>query len=78
MVSKGDFLGLAQKAIDDPTQENLENLWYWFVNFGETYWNGECFDASLPFEPSGTRSLSCFWRFDESQDCYFFEGYELR
>lgn len=63
---------IANEAIADPTDENLERLWNWFEAFGqERYWNGESYEVK-----DGIRLYPIYTevRVDE----YEIIGYELR
>lgn len=39
------------------TQADIDALGEWFSEYGCTFWNGECYDASAADEPTGTLSL---------------------
>lgn len=74
-MSRYDFTELATRAINDETPENLRALAEWCESYGNC-WNGECWDVSLPDEPTGTRSL--YPVYEEQADEIFIIGYELR
>lgn len=40
-----DYSDLKKAYEANPTQENLKTLGEWFRENGQTYWNGEYFDA---------------------------------
>lgn len=56
-MTRYDFLELREKALRTNSTEDLNALGMWFEQYGESCWNGEFFDASLPEEPSGTLEL---------------------
>lgn len=41
-----DYKELEIKALENPTKENLANLWKWFEQWGTSYWNGECYQVN--------------------------------
>lgn len=59
------------------TGETPENLWMlgrWFEQFGEVFWNGECYNTEVEFNG---RNLYPVWDSDPVLGD-FISGYELR
>lgn len=68
-INRYNFSDLLDAAIAfDAPQEAIDALGAWFERYGNRYWNGECYDASLPGEPSGTRELYYLYRYDKKCD----------
>ena len=56
-MGRYDFEELCRRAIETESAEDMAAMGAWFRRYGERYWNGECYNASLPEEPTGTRNL---------------------
>lgn len=69
---------LTAATAPDATQADIDALGGWFSRYGEQYWNGECYDASLPGEPTGTRSLYEVVEWDVDTDQGEVVGYQFR
>lgn len=65
-----DYDDLKKAYEANPTQENLNALGEWFEENGQTYWNGEYFDAD---------SIRIYPVYKEiSEDEFELVGYEAR
>lgn len=70
-VTRYNFEELVRAAIAfDAPQEAIDALGAWFDLYGERYYNGEGYDASLPGEPTGTRTLYPVFAHDEETDMW--------
>lgn len=71
MISRYDYKKLREKALSaTATQEDIDNLGKWFELFGETYWNGEYYDAD------GAEIWPVYKKI--SEDDFELVGYEIR
>lgn len=69
---------LIRKAIETESNEDLMALGKWFQQHDNgKFWNGECYDASLPEEPTGKRSLYPVVQYDNKYDCYDTVGWRF-
>lgn len=76
-MSSYDFLDLANKAISTNAEQDIAALAEWCDRYGETLWNGECYDVSLPDEPTGTRSLRPIYGAEDEDGNFPIVGWEL-
>lgn len=65
-MTRYDYNELKNAVKRNPTQENIEKLVSWFENYGNEYWNGECYDAD---------ELGCIYPIYAEPEII---GYELR
>lgn len=77
-IKMTEYERLVRKAIETEAEEDMNALGEWFrENDSGMFWNGECYDASLPGEPTGTRSLYPVVRYDNEYDCYDTVGWSF-
>ena len=67
---------LLNKALENPTKENLDALALWCDVYGNC-WNGECYDISDIGDPSGSRLLFPIYGEPDENDCYPIIGYRI-
>lgn len=62
---------LLDAAVNNPTDENLSALGEWFQEYGDQYWNGECYDAD-------GRDLYPIYGEEDEDGCFPVVGWEFR
>ncbi len=68
-----DYNELREKAIaPTATQKDLENLWNWFDQYGNRYWNGECYNVD------GYLLFPVYNMEPDEFDSFEITGYELQ
>lgn len=72
-----EYERLLTAAIETENEQLMNALGEWFQRNGGMFWNGECYDASLPGEPTGTRSLYPIYKYDDEYDCYDIVGWSF-
>ena len=72
------FDELLSKAIaPNAQQSDIDTLGECFADYGADYWDGECYDASAPDEPSGARKLRPIIEWDDEDECGDILRYEF-
>lgn len=78
-MNRYNFTELRERATaPNAHQGDVNALGEWFEAYGSEFWNGECYDASLPGEPTGSRSLYPIYGDEDESGCFPILGYEFR
>lgn len=71
MVSYYEYEELRKKALNNGTQEDIDNLGEWFSKYGTIYWNGEYYNLDDGFK------LYPVYK-EKSDDEFELVGYEIK